>query len=132
MNSNLRAVEHFQSQNIKVLGRSRTDDFREAAYPDPHQFTSLALLLLLLPETVVIDMVHCLLERRRVVAAVVRPAEDRLVRELFRRDKILHPEFCRIYPHFVGEDVDQSLDYVNCFGDSERTAVGDSSLGLVR
>ncbi len=80
----------------------------------------------------VADDVHRLLERRRVVAAVVFPAERRLVRELVRRDEVLHSQLRRIHLQLLRQDVRHSLDRVHGLGDAEGAAVRDAARRLVR
>jgi hypothetical protein len=80
----------------------------------------------------VVDDVHRLLERGRVVAGVVLPARRRFVRELLGLDEVLHPELGRILADVVGEDVDHPLDRVDGLGHPERAAVGDAAGRLVR
>jgi len=69
----------------------RADDLGEARDADAHQLPSLALLRLLAPQIGVADRVHGLVQGARIVAAVVLPAERRLVGELLRLDEVLHP-----------------------------------------
>ena len=107
------------------------DDLGERADADAHQLAALALLGLLLSEAGVVDRVHRLLERRRVVARVVRPAGRRLVRELLGLDEVLHPELGRVLADLVGQDVDHALDRVDRLGHPERAAVGDAAGRLV-
>ena len=108
------------------------DDLGEAADADAHQLAAGALLGLLLAQPGVVDHVHRLLERRRVVARVVLPAGRRLVRELLGLDEVLHPELGRVLADLVGEDVDHPLDRVDGLGHPERAAVGDAAGRLVR
>ena len=98
---------------------------------DAHQLAALALLRLLLSKAGVVDRVHRLLERRRVVARVVRPAGRRLVWELLGLDEVLHPELGRVLADLVGQDVDHALDRVDRLGHPERAAVGDAAGRLV-
>src|SRR5262249_59050843 len=92
MHADLAAVEHLQAENVEVLGRARADDLGEARDADAHELAALAHLGLLPAQLRVADRVHRLLERAAVVAAVVLPAERRLVGKLLRLDEVLHPE----------------------------------------
>ena len=82
MDPDLARIEHLQAEDVEVVRRPGADDLGEAADADAHQLAALALLGLLLAQAGVVDDVHRLLERRAVVARVVRPAGRRLVREL--------------------------------------------------
>src|SRR4030095_67481 len=84
MHADLGRVEHFEAEDVEVLRRPGADDLSEAADADAHQLAALALLRLLLPEPRVVDDVHRPLQGGVIVAAVVLPAEHRLVRELLR------------------------------------------------
>ena len=99
---------------------------------DAHELAAGALLGLLPAQAGVVDDVHRLLERGRVVAGVVLPAGRRLVRELLGLDEVLHPELGRVLADVVGEDVDHPLDRVDGLGHPERAAVGDAAGRLVR
>ena len=119
-------------EDVEVVGRSGADDLGEAADADAHQLAASPLLRLLGAETRVVDDVHGLLERGRVVPRVVRPAGRRLVRELLGLDEVLHPELRRVLADLVGEDVDHPLDGVDRLGHPERAAIGDAAGRLVR
>ena len=99
--------------------------------PMPISSPRCALLGLLLAQLGVADHVHRLLQRRRVVAAVVLPAERRLVRELLRLDEVLHPKLGRIHLELVRHHVGHALDRVHGLGDAERAAIGDAARRLV-
>src|SRR5262249_44869624 len=73
MDADLARVEHLDAEDVEVFRRPRTDDLGEARNADPHQLAALALLGLLLPELGVSDLVHRLLQRAGIVAAVVLP-----------------------------------------------------------
>ncbi len=114
-----------------MLGRAGADDLGEARDADAHQLPALALLGLLAPQVGVADRVHGLVQGARVVAAVVLPAERRLVGELLRLDEVLHPEFGRVRAELVGHDVHHALDRVHGLGDAEGAAIGDAAGRLV-
>ena len=118
-------------EDVEVVRRAGPDDLGEAADADAHELAAFALLGLLLAQAGVVDHVHRLLERGRVVARVVRPAGRRLVRELLGLDEVLHPELGRVLADLVGEDVDHPLDGVDRLGHPERAAVGDAAGRLV-
>ena len=61
MNPDFCTVEHFQSEDIKVVRRSSSDDLSKAADADPHELALLALLFLLLSQVIVANPVHGLL-----------------------------------------------------------------------
>ena len=128
----LAAVEHLQAEDVEVVRGPGAHDLREAADADAHQLALGALLGLLLAQPRVVDRVHGLLERRRVVPGVVRPARRGAVRELLGLDEVLHPELGRVHADVVGEDVDHPLDRVDRLGDAERAAVGNAAGRLVR
>ena len=119
-------------EDVEVVRRPGPDDLGEAADADAHELAVGALLRLLLAEPGVVDHVQGLLERRRVVARVVRPAGRRLVRELLGLDEVLHPELRWVLADVVGEDVDHPLDRMDGLGHAERAAVGDAAGRLVR
>ena len=125
-------VEHLDPEDVELLRRPGAHDLGEAADADAHQLAALALLGLLLPQRRVADVVHRLLQRPLVVAAVVLPAEHRLVRELVRRDEVLHPQLGGIHLELLRQHVDHALDRVHGFGDAERAAVRDPARRLVR
>ena len=95
VDADLRRVEHLDAQDVEVLRRPGADDLDEAADADAHQLAARALLRLLLAQIGVADHVHRLLQRARVVAAVVLPAQRRLVRELVGADEVLHAQLGR-------------------------------------
>ena len=99
---------------------------------DAHQLAALAFLELLLSELGVADLVHRLLQRPGVVAAVVFPAKHRLVGELVRGDEVLETELGRIHAELLRHDVDHPLDRVRRLGHPERAAIGDAARRLVR
>ena len=131
MDADLARVEHLDAEDVEVVRRPGADDLGEAADADAHQLAALALLGLLPAQAGVVDHVHRLLERRGVVARVVRPAGRRLVRELLGLDEVLHPQLGRVLADVVGEDVDHPLDGVDRLGHPERAAVGDAAGRLV-
>src|SRR5439155_11882850 len=88
MDPDLAAVEHLEPEDVEVLGRPVADDLGEARDPDAHELAAPALVRLLASQLRVADALHGLAERPRVVAAVVLPAERRLVRELLRLDEV--------------------------------------------
>ncbi len=114
-----------------MLGRAGADDLGEARDADAHQLAARALLGLLVPQLGVADRVHGLVQGARVVAAVVLPAERRLVRELLRLDEVLHAELGGIHAELVGHDVGHALDRVHGLGHAERAAIGDAARRLV-
>ena len=127
----LAGVEHLDAEDVEVLGRPGADDLGEARDADAHELALLALLGLLLAQPRVVDHLHGLLQGRRVVAAVVLPAERRVVRELVRRDEVLHPQLGRVHLQLLRQHVGHALDGVHRLGDAERAAVGDASRRLV-
>ncbi|HZX94971.1 MAG TPA: molybdopterin cofactor-binding domain-containing protein, partial [Myxococcales bacterium] len=66
-------------------------------------------------------------KRARVIAAVVLPAQQRLVRELVGADEVLHAQLGGVDLHLVREHVDHALDRVHRLGDTERAAIGDAA-----
>ena len=127
----LRRVEHLDAEDVELLAGPRADDLGEAGDPDAHQLAAGALLRLLLAQVRVADLVHRLLQRRGVVAAVVLPAQRRLVRELLLGDEVLHAQLGRIHLQFLREHVGDPLDAVHRLGDPERAAVRDPPGRLV-
>ena len=127
----LAAVEHLEAQDVEVLGRAGAHDLGEARDADAHQLSSLTLLGLLAPQIGVADRVHGLAQGACVVAAVVLPAERRLVGELLRLDEVLHAELGGIHAELVGHDVHHALDRVHGLGHAEGAAVGDAARRLV-
>src|SRR5439155_6194795 len=89
MDADLAGIEHLQAQDVELLARSRPDDLGEAGDADAHQLAPGPLLRLLLAQRLVTGDVHRLAQRRRVVPAVVLPAESGLVGELLGRDEVL-------------------------------------------
>src|SRR3954451_15279643 len=85
------AVVHLEPDDVEVVRGAGADDLGEAADADAHELAALALLSLLAAKPGVVDGIHRLLQGRRVVARVVRPAGRRLVRELLGLDEVLHP-----------------------------------------
>ena len=84
------------------------------------------------PQIGVADRVHGLVQGAGVVAAVVLPAEGRLVRELLRLDEVLHAQLGRVHVEFLRERVGGALDRVHRLGDAEGTAVRHAPGRLVR
>ena len=116
----------------KCLDGPAPDDLGEARDADAHQLAPRALLRLLPPQLGVADLVHApSAARRAVVAAVVLPAERRLVGKLLRLDEVLDPELGRIHLQLVRHDVHHALDGVHGLGHAERAAVGDAARRLV-
>ena len=132
MDADLARVEHLDAQDVEVLGRAGADDLREARDADAHQLAALALLELLLAQGLVADHVHGLAQGRRVVPAVVLPAEGGLVRKLLGLNEVLHSQLGRIHFELLGEPVGNPFDRVHRLGDAERAAVRDASRRLVR
>src|SRR5262249_24760020 len=91
MHADSAAVEHFQPEDVEVLRGARAHDLGKARNADAHQLAALALLGLLAPQLRIADRVHRLLQGAAVVAAVVLPAQRRLVGELLGLDEVLHP-----------------------------------------
>ena len=91
MHPDLGRVEHLEAEDVEVLRGPGPDDLGEAGDADAHELAALALLGLLPAQLGVADHVHRLLERGGVVAAVVLPPEDGLVRECLGRNEVLHP-----------------------------------------
>ena len=89
------------------------------------------LLRLLLAQAGVIDRLHHLPHGGVVVAGIVFPAQGRVIRKLLLPDEVLQPQFGRIHPEFLGQDVHAALDAVSGFGDAERAAIGDAARRLV-
>ena len=133
VNADLAAVEHLDAEDVEVLRRAGADDLGEARDADAHQ---LAALRASRPARAAARRSRscsmAISQRARVVAAVVLPAERRLVRELLRLDEVLQPELGRIHAELVRHDVDHALDRVHGFGHPERAAVGDAARRLVR
>ena len=97
MDANLGAVEHLDAQNVEGIRRAGADDLSEGGDADAHQLAAGALLGLLAAQLGVADLVHRLLERGGIVAAVVFPAGGGLVGELLRLDEVLHAELGRVH-----------------------------------
>ena len=116
----------------KCLDGPAPDDLGEARDADPHQLAARALVGLLAAQVRVADPVHRLPEGRRVVAAVVLPAEGGLVGELLGPDEVLEPELGGVHPELVGHDVGHPLDGVHGLRHPERAAIGDPARRLVR
>ena len=131
VHADLARVEHLDPENVEMLRGPGADDFGEARDADAHQLAPLPLLGLLLPEIGIPDLLHRLLQGRRIIAAVVLPAERRTVRELLRRDEVLEPQVGRVHLELLRQHVDHALDRVGRFGDAERAAIGDAAGRLV-
>ena len=131
VDADLGAVEHLDAEDVERVRGTGADDLGEGGDADPHQLAARALLLLLAQQVLVADLVQRLLQRGRVVAAVVLPAGRRLVGELLRLDEVLEAQLGRVDVQLVGQDVDHALDHVHRFGDAERAAVGDAARRLV-
>src|SRR5262249_40929633 len=82
VHADLRRIEHLDPEDVEVLRRSGADDLGEAGDADTHELAAGALLGLLLAQGLVADDVHRLAQRAVVIAAVVGPAQRRLVPEL--------------------------------------------------
>ena len=76
MDADLATIEHFNSQDIEVLGRTSPDDLGEARNPNAHQLAPLPLGGLLPAQLSIPDLVHGEIEGPSIVAAIVFPAED--------------------------------------------------------
>src|SRR5436305_8947352 len=93
-------------------GAARLDVGREAD-ADVRSVTS--RLRLLLEQLWVLDLAQREIERRRVVATVVRERNWRLIRELVGRDEIQPAERGRIHPQLVRGEIDEALYDVGRF-----------------
>src|SRR5262249_19025202 len=127
VHADLRRIEHLDAEDVELLRRPGTDDLGEARNADAHQFAPGALLRLLLAQAGVVDQLNRLPERRRVVAAVVLPAERRAVRELLLWDEVLHAQVDRIHLQLLRQAVGDALDGVDRLGDAEGAAIGDAA-----
>src|SRR5690606_28972152 len=85
VDADLAAVEHADAQDIAVTRRAGADDLGEEGDTDAHQLAGLAAgesgaaVLLFGPQRLVMRLLHGLLHGRRIVAAVVLPAQRRLI-----------------------------------------------------
>ena len=131
MDPDLAGVEHLDAGDVEGVAGTGADDLGEGGHADPHELAAPALLFLLAAQVPVADEVHRLLEGGRVVPAVVGPPQRRPVRELLRRDEVLHAQLHRIHPQLVGQHVHGPLDQVRRLGDPEGAAVGDTAGRLV-
>src|SRR5712692_7208012 len=125
-------VEHLDAEDVEVPRRTGADDLGEARNANAHQLAFLALFGLLAAQCIVADDVHRFLQRHAVIAAVVLPAEHRLVGELLGLDEVLHAEFRRIHVELLRERVGGALDRVHGFRDAERAPVRNAPRRLVR
>src|SRR5438045_332785 len=132
MNANLARVEHLETEDVERMRWARADSLGEARDADSHQLAARALLGLLATQISITDLRHRQLERRLVVAAVVRPARRRPIRELLGTYEVLQPEVRGIDVQLVRGNVGEALDGVHCLGDAERAAIGNAAGWLVR
>src|SRR5262249_41683650 len=123
VDADLGRVEHLEAENIEVPGGPGADYLGEAADADAHQLTALAFFRLLAPQRIVADEIHRLLQRRRVVPAVVFPAEHRVIGELLVLDEILHAQLGRVHVQLLREGVGGALDRVHRLRDAEGAAI---------
>lgn len=66
-----------------------------------------------------------------IVAAVIFPAERRLVGELLGLDEVLDAQLGCIHAELVGQQFNRTLNGKHRFGDAERAAIGHTARGLV-
>ena len=92
--------------------RRQAADLRVGREADPAQDPLLAQLRLLGAEGVHVDDLQRAVQRRLVVARVVRDAVRRLVGEVARRDEVLAPQLEGVHPQLLGELVDHDLEHV--------------------
>src|SRR5208282_6685733 len=82
MYANLTAVKHRDSQDVADLSGTGSDDFGESGDADSHQVAASARCGLFLAQAGVVHGIEHFFERRRIVAAIVFPAERGLIWEL--------------------------------------------------
>ena len=131
MDADFATIEHFDAQDIEVLGRTGPDDLSKARNADAHQLAPLPLFGLFPSQLGVADLVHGEIEGRPIVAAVVFPAERGVVGKMLGLDEILHAELGRIHLQLVRHDIHHALDGMHGFGDPEGAAVGNAARRLV-
>src|SRR4030095_10194877 len=106
IDADVAAVEQADPEDVARLVRSGADDLGEGRDADPHQFALLAFLRLLLAQSLVIDGLEHLVERRMIVAAVERPAQRRRIRKLLGLDEVAAPDLGLVEAELLREDVD--------------------------
>src|SRR5438093_1542775 len=131
VNPDLGAVEHLDPEDVEMLRGTGAHDLGERREADPHQLAAKTLCGLLLQQFLVANLLERDVERLLIVAAVVREAEARLIRELILPHEVLAAHFHRIHAELVGQDVHRALDRVARLGDAERAAVRDAARRLV-
>jgi hypothetical protein len=103
MDADLGRIEHANTKDIAMTGGPGADDLGEEGHANAHQFACLAalegLLLCLLfgPQGWIIHSIHHLLHGGMIVAAVIFPAERRVIWELLGFDEVLHPQLDGIH-----------------------------------
>src|SRR5712671_5484798 len=103
MNADFTGIEHAEAENVAILDGPGTNDLREEADADPHQLArfgtgeGFAVALLLHAQAGVIDGLQDLVERGVVIAAVIFPAQRRMIRELLFADQVLSADFGRVH-----------------------------------
>ena len=137
VDADLARVEHAEAEDVAVLHRAGADDLGEEGDADAEELAGLAApeggeaVGLLGAQRLVVDGGQRLLHGGVVVAAVVLPAERRVVGELLLADEVLHPELGRVHAELGRQHVDHALDEVGRLGHPERAAVGDPARRLV-
>src|SRR5262249_26538399 len=131
VHADLAGIEHGNAEDVAVLRRAGADDLGEERHADPHDLASLAALerralgRLLLAQLGVFRALHRLLHGGVIVAGIVFPSQRRVIRELLRPDEVLQPQFRRIHPELLRQDVHGALDAIGGLGDAERARIGD-------
>ena len=137
VNTDLAAVEHAHPEDVAVLDGTGTDDLGEEGQTDAHQLAGFAALErldpfgLFGPQPLVVHGLQRFVPSRVIVAAVVFPAESRLIRELLLLDEVDPAQFRGIHVQLNRQNLDHPLDEIHRFGHPERTAIGHAAGGLV-
>ncbi len=127
MNPDLTTVEHLDAADIESMSRTRTDDFCEAGYSDPHQLSLAAFLFLFFPQFLIPDLLQGKVHCSFVIAAVVTPPQGTLIRKVVCRNKILQTKLCWVHLQFLSQNIHCSFDQIRRFCHAERAPICDSS-----
>src|SRR5438105_3546263 len=110
MNADLATIEHLDAGNIEGMSGAGAYGFCEAGDADAHQLALLALFCLLFAEIIVADHLQSFVHGSFIVAAVVGPAQGRLVRELRGSDEIFSPKLYWVHLQLACQHVYDSFD----------------------